>query len=46
MHLCHLHRPAVAIAGVAVNGGTDNAAYDYTGLDYPPGSLTTRLGRR
>jgi hypothetical protein len=29
--------PAVAIAGVAVNGGTDNDAYDYTGLDYPSG---------
>ena len=29
--------PAVAIAGVAVNGGADNDAFDYTGLDYPSG---------
>ena len=33
--------PAVAIAGVALNGGTDNAAYDYTGLDFPHGATTS-----
>ena len=32
--------PAVAIAGAALNGGTDNAAYDYTGLDFPSGKGT------
>jgi hypothetical protein len=32
--------PLVAIAGVAVNGGTNNAAYDYTGLDFGKGVLT------
>ena len=32
--------PAVAIAAVALNGGTDNAAYDYTGLDFLPGVST------
>ena len=32
--------PAVAIAAVALNGGADNAAYDYTGLDFPSGVST------
>jgi hypothetical protein len=29
--------PAVAIAGLGINGGTDSTVYDYTGLDYAPG---------